>query len=172
MFYGCENLKGGQGTPYDGSHIGGEYARADGLNSRPGYFTAKRVTVPAKGKTHDCPSAHLKNVDVNAWYHEYVDYVVEKGLMQGVADDLFAPEVTTSRAMIVTIFYGLEGRPAVSGASPYDDVPEGKWYTDAVKWARENEIVAGYGGGKFGPDDLITREQFAAILMQFVENVK
>lgn len=116
---------------------------------------------------HDCPSAHLKDLDINAWYHEYIDYVVEKGLMQGVADDLLAPEVTTSRAMIVTILYRLEGRPAVSGSSPFDDVAEGLWYTDAVKWAEANEIVEGYGNGKFGPNDLITREQFAAIMYRY-----
>ncbi|MDO4845139.1 MAG: InlB B-repeat-containing protein, partial [Oscillospiraceae bacterium] len=117
--------------------------------------------------SHDCPSAHLKDVDINAWYHEYVDYVVEKVLMQGVSDDLFAPNVTTSRAMIVTILHRLEGRPAASGKTSFDDVVAGSWYADAVAWAEENDIVNGYGGGKFGPNDLITREQFAAIMYRY-----
>lgn len=127
------------------------------------------VTATFKAKAHDCPSAHLKDVDENAWYHEYIDYVVEKGLMQGVADDLFAPNVTTSRAMIVTILYRLEGRPAVSGASPFDDVASGQWYTDAIIWANSEGIVEGYGDGKFGTDDNITREQFAAILYRYAK---
>ena len=116
---------------------------------------------------HDCPSAHLKDIDPNAWYHEYVDYVVENGLMYGIADDRFGPDVTTSRAMIVTILYRLENSPAVSGSSPFDDVAEGLWYTDAVKWAEANEIVEGYSPEKFGPNDNITREQFAAIMYRY-----
>jgi len=116
---------------------------------------------------HDCPSAHLKDIDPNAWYHEYVDYVIENGLMYGIADDRFGPDVTTSRAMIVTILYRLENSPAVSGSSPFDDVAEGLWYTDAVKWAEANEIVEGYSPDKFGPNDLITREQLAAIMYRY-----
>lgn len=119
------------------------------------------------GWAHDCPSTHLKDVDENAWYHEYVDYVVEKSLMQGVVDDLFAPNVTTSRAMIVTILYRLEGRPAVSGKASFDDVVADSWYADAVAWAQANNIVNGYSSEKFGPNDNITREQFAAILYRY-----
>ena len=116
---------------------------------------------------HDCPSAQFKDVDPDQWYHEYIDYVVEKGLMQGVAADRFAPDVSTTRAMIVTILYRLEGSPAVSEESPFDDVAEGQWYTDAVIWANNNAIVLGYGNGKFGPTDNITREQMAAILYRY-----
>lgn len=118
---------------------------------------------------HDCPSKHLKDVDENAWYHKYVDYVIENGLMYGIADDRFGPDVTTSRAMIVTILYRLEGQPAVTGANPFDDVKDGQWYTNAVIWANQNGIVEGYGDGKFGTDDNITREQFAAILYRYVQ---
>ncbi len=87
--------------------------------------------------------------------------------MNGTGADTFEPDVTTTRAMIVTILYRLEGEPAVSGESPFDDVAEGQWYTDAVIWAAENEIVNGYGDGKFGPTDDITREQFATILYRY-----
>ena len=118
---------------------------------------------------HDCPSAHFKDVDTDAWYHEYVDYVVSKGLMQGVVADRFAPNATITRAMIVTILYRLEGSPAVSGTIPFSDVSAGKWYTDAVIWGSENGIVEGYGNGKFGPMDNITREQFAAIMYRYAK---
>lgn len=116
---------------------------------------------------HDCPSKHLKDVETDAWYHEYIDYVVEKGLMQGVAADQFAPGLTTTRAMIVTILYRLEGQPVITGASPFGDVATGQWYTDAIIWANSKGIVEGYGNGKFGPNDLITREQFAAIMYRY-----
>lgn len=116
---------------------------------------------------HDCPSKHLKDVDVNAWYHEYVDYVVVKDLMQGVAADQFAPNAATSRAMIVTILYRLESSPQVSGKADFDDVAAGSWYSDAVEWAEENDIVNGYSETKFGPNDLLTREQLAAIMYRY-----
>ena len=79
----------------------------------------------------------------------------------------FAPNVTTSRAMIVSILHRLEGEPAASGKASFDDVVAGSWYADAVAWAEEHNIVEGYGNGKFGPNDLITREQFAAILYRY-----
>lgn len=132
-----------------------------------------KVTVNATFKEIDhsavCPSKDFKDVDPDVWYHEAVDYVVEKGLMVGTADDKFDPNGTTTRAMIVTILYRLEGKPAVSGTSPFDDVASGQWYTDAVIWASENDIVSGYGDGKFGPTDEITREQFATILYRYAQ---
>ena len=96
--------------------------------------------------------------------------MIEKGLMSGISADRFGPGVATSRGMIVTILYNLEGRPAVSGGSPFDDVKAGEWYADAVIWANGKGIVSGYGGGKFGPNDLITREQFAAILYGYAKS--
>ncbi|MBR5390568.1 MAG: S-layer homology domain-containing protein [Clostridia bacterium] len=127
------------------------------------------VTATFKEAAHDCPSAKFIDVDENAWYHEYVNYVVEHGLMNGISADKFAPSMTTTRAMIVTILYRLEGEPAVTDANPFDDVKDGQWYTDAIIWAAENGIVEGYGNGKFGTADSITREQFAAILYRYAK---
>lgn len=110
----------------------------------------------------------FSDVDSGAWYAEAVKYVFEKGLMSGTGDGSFSPEGTMSRAMIVTILYGMEGRPAVKGGSFYD-VPKDQWYADAVSWASTNGIVSGYGGSLFGPNDLITREQMAAILYSYAK---
>ena len=115
------------------------------------------------------PSEKFKDVDQNAWYIEYIDYVLENNLMNGVSEDKFAPNATTTRAMIVTMLYRLEGEPKVSGTNPFADVPAGQWYTDAIIWAAENGIVTGYGNGRFGMDDLITREQFAAIMYRYAK---
>lgn len=106
-------------------------------------------------------------MDQSAWYHEAVDYAVENGLMNGVAADKFQPNGVTTRAMLVTILYRLEKEPAVSGKNPFADVKSDQWYTDAVIWAASNGIVKGYGNGKFGPADTLTREQFAAILHRY-----
>ena len=72
-----------------------------------------------------------------------------------------------ARGMIAQVFYNLEGKPAVSGESPFGDVEAGQWYADAVNWAAANDIVEGYGNGKFGPKDDITREQMAQILYNY-----
>ena len=125
------------------------------------------VAVSAAFREEICPSAPFEDVDANGWYHESIDYAVENGLMQGVSDTCFDPNGTTTRAMLVTILYRMDGSPEVSGSSPFDDVPDGAWYTDAVIWANDNEIVTGYGNGRFGPTDKLTREQFAAILYRY-----
>ncbi|MCR4962781.1 MAG: S-layer homology domain-containing protein [Firmicutes bacterium] len=119
---------------------------------------------------HDCPSVHLTDVNEGDWFHAYVDYVIEKGLMQGVSTNEFAPNSPLTRGMIVTILYRLAGSPAAAGDNPFEDVAAGQWYADAVIWANRNGVVEGYGNGKFGPNDLITREQFAAILYRYEQN--
>ena len=89
--------------------------------------------------------------------------------MNGTGDHTFSPNGTTTRGMIVTILYRMEGEPAVTGTGGFADVPEGQWYTDAVIWAAANDIVTGYGDGRFGPDDPITREQMSAILFRYAQ---
>ncbi|MCD8391072.1 MAG: S-layer homology domain-containing protein, partial [Firmicutes bacterium] len=117
--------------------------------------------------THVCPSEKFGDVDTSLWYHEYIDYALENGLMNGISDTTFEPNTATTRGMIVTILYRLEGEPTANSASDFTDVVSGAWYADAVAWAAENGIVNGYDNGKFGADDTITREQTAAILYRY-----
>ena len=125
---------------------------------------AGKVTVSATFKEKE---SDFTDVTPDDWFYDAVEYVSDNGLMNGVGNNMFDPQGTTTRAMIVTILYRLEGQPDVSGSSPFDDVASGQWYTDAVIWANANGIVLGYGNGKFGPNDLITREQFAAIMYRY-----
>ena len=108
-------------------------------------------------------------MNTSAWYHEAVDYVLVNGLMSGYGNGLFGPEDNLSRAQLCQIIYNLEGQPAATGGSAFTDVADGAWYFDAVTWAAENGIVGGYGGGLFGPEDNITREQLAAILYRYAQ---
>ncbi len=117
----------------------------------------------------NCPTNYFTDVDQSQWYHEGIDFVVENDMMKGVGNNKFDPHGVTSRAMIVTILYRLEGEPTVSGENPFSDVANGTWYTDAVIWAEANGIVNGYGDGKFGPNDDITREQMAKIMYNYAE---
>ena len=106
------------------------------------------------------------DVPTSAWYYDAVEFVYERGMMAGTGNNQFSPNVTTTRAMIVTILYRLENQPA-AGSSSFTDVPAGQWYTNAVTWAAANGIVGGYGNGRFGPNDTITRVQMAVILYRY-----
>ena len=103
------------------------------------------------------------------WFYDAVRYAYENGLMDGVGDNLFAPNSDTTRAQLVTILYRLEGQPAPSGDSGFSDVAAGTWYTDAVAWAAENGIVNGVSETEFAPGKDITREQLATILFRYTE---
>lgn len=123
---------------------------------------AKWTEAPVSG----LPFGDVKSAD---WFYNDVKYVYEKGMMAGTAADVFAPNATTTRAMIVTILYRLEGSPAVTGTNAFVDVPAGQWYTDAVNWAAANQIVKGTSATTFAPNDSITREQMAAILYRYAQ---
>ena len=101
------------------------------------------------------------------WFYDAVRCAYETGLMDGVGDNLFAPNSETTRAQLVTILYRLAGQPEPGGDSGFSDVETGIWYTDAVAWAAENGIVNGVSDTEFAPGDDITREQLAAILYRY-----
>ncbi len=109
------------------------------------------------------------DVDTDDWFFEDVAYVYENGLMSGTSADTFSPETATTRGMIVTILYRLEGEPEISGSCAFDDVKSGSYYENAIAWAAANGIVSGYDNGLFGPDDAITREQLATILYRYTQ---
>jgi len=101
------------------------------------------------------------------WAADAISYVYRSKLMTGVGDGRFDPDSTLNRAMLVTILYRLAGEPAVAAANPFSDVKSGRWYTNAIIWASENKLVSGYGDGRFGPSDTITREQMAQMIYAF-----
>lgn len=127
------------------------------------------TTVYAKWTEAPVSGLPFKDVKTADWFYNDVKYVYEKGMMAGTAADVFAPNATTTRAMIVTILYRLEGSPAVTGTSAFVDVPAGQWYTDAVNWAAANQIVKGTSATTFAPNNSITREQMAAILYRYAQ---
>ena len=127
------------------------------------------TTVYAKWTEAPVSGLPFKDVKTADWFYNDVKYVYEKGMMAGTAADVFAPNATTTRAMIVTILYRLEGSPAVTGTSAFVDVPAGQWYTDAVNWAAANQIVKGTSATTFAPNASITREQMAAILYRYAQ---
>lgn len=106
-------------------------------------------------------------MDESSWYFDYVYAAYEQGLMKGVGDDYFAPDGELTRAQMATLLYRMDGSPAVSGSTPFTDVPSKSWYTKAVIWASENGIVYGNGDGTFAPDNAIKRQEAAVMLVRF-----
>ena len=114
-----------------------------------------------------CPMSGYTDLDMEAWYHDGIHYCLDEGLMDGVGMGLFAPNATTSRAMIVTILWRLQGSPEAEAAEMFTDVAPGDWYADAIAWAASEGVAEGYEDGSFRPNDAITREQLAAMLWRY-----
>lgn len=114
------------------------------------------------------PASTLPFSDVASddWFCEAVQYVFDNGMMNGVGNDLFAPDSNLTRGMIAQVLYNLEGTPE-AGSDAFTDVEAGQWYADAVNWAAANDVVSGYGDSTFGPQKDITREQMAQILYNY-----
>ncbi len=129
-----------------------------------------RIQVTVYGKDEPTPiELPFKDVKQSDWFFDAVAWAYENHLMIGTAEDTFSPDAKLNRAMIATILYRYEGEPTVSGASKFTDVPEGMWYSDAIAWAEEAGIVIGYGNGTYGPNDPVTREQFAVIMHRYAK---
>lgn len=111
-------------------------------------------------------SGSFVDADKQAWYYPAVRYVCYYGMMNGTSTESFAPESDFSRAQMAQILYNLEGRPQTIQVM-YTDVSQDAWYAAAISWAMQSGILTGYGDGRVGPDDAITREQLAAILYRY-----
>ncbi|WP_300685227.1 S-layer homology domain-containing protein, partial [Acutalibacter sp. 1XD8-36] len=120
---------------------------------------------PCDGGT-DCPSRGFTDLGtVGTWYHEAVDYVLRNNLMSGYGNGRFGPDDNLSRAQLAQILYNKEGRPQAD-RGVFTDVTTG-WYASAVNWAAAQGIVAGVGGGRFAPDQPITRQDLAVMLWRY-----
>ena len=156
---------GGSTTPGGGSSGGG--GGGGGGKRHDSSTTNKNPTTPDNyGNNGSTSGMKFTDVATSSWYYSAVKYMQDKGLMAGTSTTTFSPDVTTTRAMIVTILYRMENEPSAT-ASTFPDVAAGQWYSNAVAWAAANGIVSGYDNGNFGPEDIITREQMAAILFRY-----
>ena len=136
-------------------------------------FTCTRC---GEAKTEVIPATGVVDVtemftDVShSWADDGIQYCVTHQLMSGIGNNLFGPKLTTTRAQIVQILYNLEGEPKVSGTTPFTDLTN-DWYQDAILWAYQTGVVAGTSSTTFAPDQPVTREQIAVILMEYVTRV-
>jgi len=135
-------------------------------------YDAERAAACPQDST--CPIAAFSDADAKAWYHDGVHWALENGVMSGMGDGTFAPNGTTTRAMVAQILWNLEGKPAYVGMSEYADVDNEDWFGPAVRWASAEGIVTGYAnpddaGMIFKPNDAVTREQLATMLYRYAQ---
>ncbi len=114
-----------------------------------------------------------KFIDVpqDKWYHDVVYEANDKGIMTGLKDTTFGPNDPMTRAMVAVVMYRMAGKPEVTYQKYFSDVEKGKWYSNAITWAYENNVIKGYINGKFGVKDNVTREQLAIILNRYVKSL-
>ncbi|MCL2058261.1 MAG: S-layer homology domain-containing protein [Oscillospiraceae bacterium] len=148
----------------------------------PGSSTGiKENLVPGSAAGFSNPFDDINESD---WFYDYVMNAYHTRLMIGTYTDpmLFSPNIPTTRAMIVTVLHRMEvaANPInidehidehideqINEGAFFIDVPEGTWYYEAVQWAAKRGIVEGYGGGLYGPNDNITRQDLAAIFLRY-----
>ncbi len=137
-------------------------------------FSLPLATNAAEAPTK-APSAEIisdgvffRDVQGKLWYKDGVDYCAYNGFMSGVSATRFDPDSALTRAMLVSVLYRVEGSPQADADIPFRDV-KSTWYTDAVKWAYEKEIVSGVSATRFDPEAFATREQIATILYKYAE---
>ena len=108
------------------------------------------------------------DVGSDYWAYEDIKQAVYSGLLAGTATNTFSPETSLTRGMLVTILERLQGDDEkASGTSSFSDVKADAYYADAVAWAKENNLIAGYTDGTFKPNKAITREEFMTILFRY-----
>ncbi len=112
-------------------------------------------------------SGLYSDVASDDWFDEAVRYVTERGIMIGISEDEFAPNMPLTRGMFVTVLHRIEGTPEESEEPTFGDVSDDAWYYEAVKWGQKHNIIYGYSDEEYGPNDRITREQMAAIIYRY-----
>ena len=118
-----------------------------------------------------CPGRNFSDMpDPSWWSHAGLDYCVQRGILSGVGGGRISPSGLTTRAQFVQMLYSLHGKPEVSGALPFKDLPEG-WYRDAILWAYQTGVTSGTSDTTFGPYDPVTRAQVATFLMKYAKTV-
>lgn len=131
-----------------------------------GGWTESTGTAPGKDNPNTGVSNPFTDVRPDDWFYNDVMFVFGNGLMSGINATSFAPYDNATRVQIAVIFYCLDGSPAVESKNDFTDVEYGPgtvWYYNAVTWAKQNGIMGGGGGGKFGPNDPVTCERLASI---------
>ena len=134
-------------------------------------YAGEEITIVVKDSATEEPDPELPYTDVSDadWFYNEVTYAYEKGIMTGINDTTFAPYESLARAQFAIILHRLNGEPQMEYTDRFHDVGEDLWYTDAILWAADTDVVTGYSNGNFGPADKINREQMATMMYRYAE---
>jgi len=148
------------------------YALAGCAAVKAGAVTATAQNLPPyamqSGTVGVSQMGRYDDVNDSEWFHDAVNFVTDRGLMDGSGSG-FNPGGNTDRAAAVMAFYRLAGSPAVTYEPIFADVPAGQRHSSAVIWAHETGIIEGNGSGSFGPNDAVTRQEFALMLFRYAD---
>ena len=133
-------------------------------------LTTAAETVQSEEELVDS-STIFGDVTPGSWYKSYVDYVVTQKYMNGMSDKKFEPNTYLTRAMFVQVLANLDGADTSNKyvSTKYDDVPSGRWYTGAVKWATDAGVVNGMSETEFAPMESVERQQMCTMLMRYAQ---
>lgn len=112
------------------------------------------------------------DVTSDEWFFDDVRYVWDNDIIDGVTEDTFEPKANVTRAVLIEALWRAEGRPEAESAGLFTDVAEDNAFAGAIAWAKETGIANGYDDGRFGIDDVVTREQTAAFLYRYAQYKK
>lgn len=113
-------------------------------------------------------AAGMTDVAAGSYYEKAVAWAIENGITTGTADGLFAPDASCTRAQGMTFLFRAS-KASADGVPAFSDVAADAYYAEAVKWATDNGITTGVGGGKFNPNGTCTRAQIAAFLYRYMK---
>jgi len=156
---------------FSGDSVDGAVTWDKSIASQAGKVVSLRFTgADAKLYTIQVCGSIFSDVSADAWYYRAAHYAADNGIMAGTGNGTFSPNSTLTRAMIIQMLYNKVGQPKISDKHGFSDVPADQWFNNAVTWGTKNGVMAGYGGGKFGPNDNVTIEQIAVILWNYSGN--
>lgn len=137
------------------------------VNGGVAFINGPTLSMEAFNPMAALPFLPFTDVSAGDWFLDAVQFVYEEQLMNGVTETRFDPQSGVTRAMLATVLHRLEGKPESAGGAPFSDVAADMWCASAVRWARDRGVLSGYGDGRFGPGDPITREQLVVMLWRY-----
>ncbi|MCL1874526.1 MAG: S-layer homology domain-containing protein, partial [Clostridiales bacterium] len=154
-----------------GYDLEGWYKEAGLINKITTITEPGNITLYAKWTATTGPVSTFPFTDVYTthWFYGHIKYVYDLGLMNGTGATIFSPNAQVTRAMVVTVLHRMEGEPQITTPAGFSDVKAGMWYTNGVAWAEANKIVEGYPGNVFRPEQNVSRQELATILLRYAK---
>lgn len=107
------------------------------------------------------------------WAKEAIEYCLSKGYFKDIVkDQKFEPEKQITRGEFITVLARFAGAKESNAKISFTDIDKNMYYAPFVAWAKENNITAGTGNGKFSPDKPISRAEMTTMLYRFLKSIK